>query len=227
MNHFFPSDTTLLPTVASLPRSCSLVHCPYSLRFSLQFSLVIRLCRPTELAGSPWTSVSSSIKLDGWPRLFLKSLSVLTVYGPQFTVYNPPPHPTAPVRWSFEPPPLSSLRAWPVCVRVKGGREAGRRWGWVYVSKGPCGLECGHGWSYRTLQFQLLSPQKMKLLYSMVYDFIFSNKIPHKSCKDNLHTFKVTHWFVTSDSSADQKWWAQPCPSVLYVTSVPTNCLHS
>ena len=36
-----------------------------------------------------------------------------TIHGLQ-----PPPSPQPPVRWSVEPPPLSSLRAWPVCVHV-------------------------------------------------------------------------------------------------------------
>lgn len=104
-----PSATS--PTLSYWP-----THCPFSPRFSTQFSLAIWLCRPIKLAGSPWTSVSSSIKLGGRPTWSLQSLSVLAVCGLQFTVYKSVvalPH-----------PPLGHGR---ICVCVTWGSRSAQR----------------------------------------------------------------------------------------------------
>lgn len=134
-NHLFYGALSSSPTVAPLTPPVHWHTIP-----GAQLSLVIQLCRPTELAGSPWTSESSSIERGDWPSWSLKSFSDLAVSGPQCTVYKPC---LLHLWWTVEPQPPSSLGAGPVCVCVPiswgyrcawRGREASGRWGWVSVN---------------------------------------------------------------------------------------------
>lgn len=212
-----------------------LAYSPFlpSLWFSTHVSLVMWLCRPTELAGSPRTTVSSSIKLGGWFRWSLKFSNLKPVVYSSLLTNSTWDHQSC----LLSVPSECTGRYVSLCSTLRRGFvRSGWKWkwvggrGWVHVSSRECRggsrahaeLGCEYGWSYKHFNFNhyLLKKKKMKLLYNVGHDLILSNKIPHKVCEADLHTCKVTHWSV-----ADQWPWAELTRGAQpFSTSIPTSC---